>query len=164
MFTGNSDWGEPESTLRRPKAPAQSVRDDWEDDDELEEIPVEEKNKKIWEKANHNAATPMPAFIVSSSSSSVASPPPAAAFQPALKILKRPTTNENAKSPSPSMSQESLEDREARYEAARKRIFGEETNAASKKDSPIIRNPRGPDDVALGADSPAKGFDRRESQ
>ncbi|KIK68313.1 hypothetical protein GYMLUDRAFT_35696 [Collybiopsis luxurians FD-317 M1] len=177
MLAGDSDgWGEPESssTLRRPKAPPEVVRDDWEDEEE-EEAPVEEKNKRIWDKANHEAAAPMPAFVVSSSSRSVVSPPPAAAFQPALKILKRPANNQsNSSTSTPAVSKESLEDREARYQAARQRIFGDDTTSAgseastyhlaSKKDNSVIRNPRGPDETVSTDATPSKGFSSRATR
>ncbi|KAJ3809793.1 hypothetical protein F5876DRAFT_77407 [Lentinula aff. lateritia] len=171
--SSGSGWGEPESSsnLRRPKAPPESVRDDWEDDDDDDE-PQEEKNKKIWHKANHEAAAPMPTFIVSSSA--VASPPPIAAFQPAFKILKRPVNSSDGSfSPPLSPPKDSLEDREARYQVARNRIFGvttsptapsSDTNSihlAEKKDNVVIRNPRGPDETPSTDTTPSKGFNDR---
>ncbi|KAJ3719149.1 hypothetical protein DFJ43DRAFT_1227180 [Lentinula guzmanii] len=146
-------WGEPDPppTSRRPKAPPEVVRDDWEDDDDEEE-PQEEKNKKIWHKANHEAAAPMPTFIVSSSN---VAPPPVAAFQPAFKILKRPVnSSETSSFPQSYTSKESLEDREARYQVARNRIFGatsgSDTNTVhgvAQKDNAAIRDPRGPNEI-----------------
>ncbi|KAJ3753073.1 hypothetical protein EV361DRAFT_89804 [Lentinula raphanica] len=171
MLDDTSGWGEPDppSTLRRSKAPSEVVRDDWEDDDDEEE-PQEEKNKKIWHKANHEAAAPMPTFIVSSSN--IAPPPPAAALQPAFQILKRPVNNPETTTPFPQQSstKESLEDREARYEVARNRIFGvasgsasdtESTLHAKKKDVVVIRHPRGPDDTYSTDSVPANGFEKR---
>lgn len=127
-------------------------------------------NTSLISASNHTAA-PMPAFIVSSSSSaSMVPPPPAAAFQPALKILKRPVNNRTNSSPSPSVPKESIEEREARYQAARDRIFGENASSgsvsseastvqlSSKNDNTVIRNPRGPDDTNT---APSKGFDSR---
>ncbi|KAF5392881.1 hypothetical protein D9757_000820 [Collybiopsis confluens] len=170
-----NDWGDSESssTLRRLKAP-EVVRDDWEDEDEEEEaVPVEERNKKLWEKANTETAAPMSAFIISSSSpGSMASPPPVAAFKPALKILKRPVNSQpNTPSATPALAKESLGDREARYQAARQRIFGNEAasatsetisyHLASKKDNRIMRNPRGPEDSNLTDGALPKGFEGR---
>ncbi|KAJ3918423.1 hypothetical protein F5877DRAFT_79056 [Lentinula edodes] len=176
MLDDSSGWGEPESSsnLRRPKAPPETVRDDWEDDDDEDE-PQEEKNKKIWHKANREAAAPMPTFIVSSSA--MASPPPIAAFQPAFKILKRPVnSSEGSSSPPFSPPKDSLEDREARYQVARNRIFGvttsptassSDTNSihlVAKKDVVVIRNPRGPDETPSTDTTPSKGFNDRRSK
>ncbi|KAJ4496044.1 hypothetical protein C8J55DRAFT_495616 [Lentinula edodes] len=159
--------------LLRPKAPPETVRDDWEDDDDDDDDePQEEKNKKIWHKANHEAAAPMPTFIVSSSA--VASPPPMAAFQPAFKILKRPVNiPEGSSLPPLSPPKDSLEDREARYQVARNRIFGVTTSPTdlssdpnsihlvAKKDVVVIRNPRGPDVTPSTDTTPSKGFNDR---
>ncbi|KAJ4489984.1 hypothetical protein J3R30DRAFT_3276927, partial [Lentinula aciculospora] len=136
------------------------VRDNWEEDDDEEE-PQEEQNKKIWQKANHEAAAPMPTFIVASST--VASPPPIAALQPMFKILKRPVNTSEASSLPQSPPKESLEDREARYQLARSRIFGVSTSlneVHTAKGSTVIRNPRGPDETPLTDTVPSKGFNR----
>ena len=73
----------------------------------------------------------MPSVVVARSSStpsSTANLPPQAAFQqgPAIKILKRPTSNSPSPAPSPqgANTAETLKEREARYQAARDRIFG----------------------------------------
>jgi len=72
----------------------------------------------------------MPNVVISpsvTSSHSVLSPP-LGVFQPTMHILKRPS-NSSPKSPLPSPSSAasgSLKEREARYQAARVRIFGEE--------------------------------------
>ncbi|KDQ32982.1 hypothetical protein PLEOSDRAFT_1080401 [Pleurotus ostreatus PC15] len=100
----------------------QVVPDDWDDDDEEEDaLPDPELNKKIWHEANTKA--PMPEFLVKSSSTIVA--PPASAFQPQLRILKRPSATPPA-STSPSLvgARETVQQREAKYNAARERIFG----------------------------------------
>lgn len=114
-----------------------------------------------------NNKAPMPEVVVSHNiSSSVVSPPPAA-FQPALRILKRPSPSASSSSSQASIAatdlQKSYAEREAQYQAARDRIFGEGTppssNSAvkppSRKNSPIpspsitsvaiVRQPRGPD-------------------
>ncbi|GLB39749.1 putative SUZ domain containing protein [Lyophyllum shimeji] len=117
----------PTSSRHRPPVPAQPVRDDWEDDD-VDDPQTEQDNRRIWEDANARAPNPMPAVIISPSATSphtVMSPPPGA-FQPAMRILKRPSApNSNPPTPPPaSTSTESLKEREARYQAARERIFG----------------------------------------
>lgn len=65
----------------------------------------------------------MPEVLVKSSSTIVA--PPASAFQPQLRILKRPSATPPA-STSPSLvgARETVQQREAKYNAARERIFG----------------------------------------
>lgn len=117
----------------------------------------------------------MPELVISASTAtSLAALPPPAAFQPSLRILKRPSA-----SPSPSSSaavdsqQKSFAEREAQYQAARDRIFGgTPPSDASNTGRPIvksrtppsstspkltsqnppisnvIRNPRGPDAVS----------------
>ncbi|KAK7040718.1 hypothetical protein VNI00_009624 [Paramarasmius palmivorus] len=149
---------------RRAPKPKAVVRDDWEDDEDDDELPDEETNKKIWADADSKVPAPMPVVNVSSSRS-VASPPPAAAFQPALKILKRPTpnqTNVDSRTPSPA-SAESLKDREARYQAARNRIFGRESESGlteTPTTSPrILREPYGPQDNTDSA-----GFGKRQAK
>lgn len=124
---------------------------------------------------NAKAPAPMPALIISSTSS-VASPLPQAAFQPKMQILRRP---QSAASPSSAnqtsaVSTQSLKDREARYHAARERIFGEnsggDTNTPAltaantpartqrKERSNIVRNPKGP------SKSNSAGFKSRNRQ
>ncbi|KAF9260748.1 hypothetical protein L218DRAFT_962328 [Marasmius fiardii PR-910] len=161
----NSDWGQPESTQAvhksgpGPKSKA-AVRDDWEDEEE-EELPSDEGNKRMWEEANSKATTPMPE-VSTSSSRSITSPPPPGAFQPALKILKRPTNSTSMgqpRTPSPASS-ESLKEREIRYQEARNRIFGDAGSGSELKLSPpsttIARNPYGPSQGTT-----AEGFNKR---
>ncbi|KAL0579181.1 hypothetical protein V5O48_002803 [Marasmius crinis-equi] len=187
-----SDWGQPESSTTQRHAPSKKsnavVRDDWEDDDDdEEEAPSDEKNKQIWEEAyvpefcissivlralpfrDTKAPAPMPLFSPSSSRSTT-SPPPPAAFQPALKILKRPTnavTNTESRTPSPASS-ETLKEREARYQEARNRIFGEgsasSTDIEAKKPTGIARNPHGPDSPANVGEGGQAGFAKRRAQ
>ncbi|KAG9226614.1 hypothetical protein CCMSSC00406_0006161 [Pleurotus cornucopiae] len=99
----------------------QVVPDDWDDDEEEDALPDPELNKKIWHEANTKA--PMPEVLVKSSSTIIA--PPASAFQPQLRILKRPSATPPA-STSPSLvgARETVQQREAKYNAARERIFG----------------------------------------
>ncbi|KAG5652655.1 hypothetical protein H0H81_004211 [Sphagnurus paluster] len=180
----------PSSSRRRPSAPAQPIPDDW-DDDEPEEPQTEEDNQRIWEDANAKEPNPMPALIISpsSTSSNQVLSPPLAAFKPKMRILKRPVSNtsSNPTTPSSSTLAESLQEREARYQEARDRIFGSadgsksptsDTNMNDSSNSPnsskdrrerrgqlsqntngveVIRNPRGPPGVS--ADNfPPKGF------
>ncbi|KAG7095695.1 hypothetical protein E1B28_006409 [Marasmius oreades] len=158
-----SDWGQPETSVHQPRPGARSkavVRDDWEDEED-EESPNDEANKRIWEKADSKAPTPMP-VVSTTSSRSVTSPPPPGAFQPALKILKRPTSaiNVHPRTPSPASS-ESLKEREARYQEARSRIFGDADSGSESKLSlatNITRNPYGPSSSQASA---ADGFGKR---
>lgn len=95
----------------------------------------------------------MPEFIVApASTSQCSSPPPPAALQPTLRILKRPSPNTSANnagvslaslssSPGPTSSTGSggtspaprgtLAEREAQYQEARSRIFGEKEKPGS---------------------------------
>ncbi|KAJ8082140.1 hypothetical protein PM082_007987 [Marasmius tenuissimus] len=172
-----SDWGQPESSTSQRHAPKKSntvIRDDWEDDDDEEESPSDERNKEIWEEANTKVPAPMPVLSPSSSSHSAMSPPPPAAFQPALKILKRPanaTTPAGNRTPSPALS-ESLKEREARYQEARNRIFNEgdsETKRSTPTPTPtgIARNPHGPTATASSdthTNEGQAGFGKRRTQ
>ena len=127
---------------------------------------------------NAKAPNPMPA-VIAMSPHQVLTPPPGA-FQPTLRILKRPSES-NSKSPTPppsSSSSDTLKDREARYQAARERIFGDEllegngstaslpvkerTAMNRSQDVPnvlVSRSPRGP------ADNPSnpQGFGRQRA-
>ncbi|KAG6887475.1 hypothetical protein C0992_012103, partial [Termitomyces sp. T32_za158] len=76
----------------------------------------------------------MPELIIapSATSSSHVAPPPPAAFQPTMRILKRPGSDGSSKSATPPPSSaESLKEREARYQAARERIFGPDSGAST---------------------------------
>lgn len=162
-----SDWDAPLPKLltRRPPAPPVAVPDDWDNDDDDNELTAEvasaETNQRIWQDAyvhdttsmlllipslrNAKAPAPMPSLIVSSSSSAV--PLPVEAFQPTMKILKRPknTLSEPAASQSSSANMaETLKEREAKYQAARDRIFGE-TKEKTTTAAAVIRNPKGPE-------------------
>ncbi|KAF8065058.1 hypothetical protein FPV67DRAFT_1501321 [Lyophyllum atratum] len=172
----------PSSSSRRPPAPVQPVPDDWDDDDAEE---PEQDNQRIWEDANAKAPNPMPALIIAPSATSphpVLSPPPGA-FLHTMRILKRPSNSSNPSTPPPnSTSTESLKEREARYQAARERIFGagEESPPASANASSqslsskdkrerrgpnpqnsqgvaVVRNPRGPAGANDGR-TPPRGF------
>lgn len=186
--TAHSDsWDRPSGCsrsnhiLRRP-VPAQSVPDDWDNDDEDEE----EDNQKIWENANTRA--PMPELLISSSSTtSTAVPPSATAFQAPMRILKRPSQNSSSNSSSSQTPTESLAQREARYQAARERIFGGDDGSRSnvsdsgsgkskrdgevRKGSPslpvnVLRNPIGPSESSKDnqGGEVAKGFKLRSSK
>jgi hypothetical protein len=120
---------------------------------------------------NAKVPAPMPT-IVSASSAGHALPPPAA-FQPALRILKRPSpssstpgSSSNSSTPDPS----NLKEREAQYQAARERIFGADSPAnppamGANTQPPaarIVREPRGPGE-SKGSEpgQEIKGFTRR---
>ena len=116
---------------------------------------------------NSQTSAPMPTIIPSASSSHPVVPPPPAAFQPQLKILKRPTNASPSPSPSPHVNTQSLQEREARYQAARERIFGSGSSSAEASSSSLsakkeegakhIRQPKGPE----GSDQREKGFKGR---
>ncbi|KAG6835509.1 hypothetical protein H0H93_000693, partial [Arthromyces matolae] len=145
-------WDEEEnipSTSNRKTIPQAQVPDDWDDDDEEEEQVTEETNQRLWEQANTKAPNPMPELILapSATSSTHVVPPPAGAFQPTLRILRRPNSGVNSKTttPPPSTS-ESFREREARYQAARERIFGSESGASTpstEEPNSLSPSPRG---------------------
>lgn len=120
---------------------------------------------------NAKVPAPMPT-IVSAPSASYALPPPAA-FQPALRILKRPSpsTSTPGSSSNPSTPDASnLKEREAQYQAARERIFGADSLASppavgGNTQSPaarIVREPRGPGESKDNEPGQEiKGFTRR---
>ncbi|KAJ7291915.1 hypothetical protein C8J57DRAFT_1492392 [Mycena rebaudengoi] len=171
-MAATADWDPPMQSTSSRRAPAIPktvipVSDDWEDDVEEDEAQNGEDNQRIWE--NANARAPMPSLIVSGSSHAATAPPPAA-FQPKMRILKRPTNSGPAEGlQQPVAAGETLKEREARYQAARDRIFGGEaegTSTPEKKDgrsSPagvaVVRNPRGP--AAEAPNSASKGFRAR---
>ncbi|KAK0205427.1 hypothetical protein DFS33DRAFT_766157 [Desarmillaria ectypa] len=153
--TISDDWDAPSaSTSTRATVAAAPVRDDWEDEDEDEDeetqAPTEEANQRLWNDANTKSAAPMPTVVSSSTPT-----PPAAAFQPVMRILKRPTSSTNSSVSSDVLSAESFREREARYQAARERIFG---NGDSEPSSTVVRNPRGPENGSAD-----KGFTRRRT-
>lgn len=101
---------------------------------------------------NTKVAAPMPTLVTSRTGSVI--PPPAAAFQPALRILKRPQSSSPSQSnpATPPPPGESIQEREARYAAARERIFGSESTADSQDTPPpkannvkVIREPKAPE-------------------
>ena len=109
----------------------------------------------------------MPSLIVSG-----AAAPPAAALQPKMRILKRPTNTGPVGLPPPAVAGETLKEREARYQAARERIFGAEGDGTaspgekrSGQTTPVavgvVRNPRGPAPEAQNPASGSKGFRAR---
>lgn len=114
----------------------------------------------------------MPDLILSGSAHAAAAPP-AAAFQPKMRILKRPAKEGPVSLPPPAVPGETLKEREARYQAARERIFGSEGDATSspgdKKGTPaaavgVVRNPRGPPAEAPTPTSAPKGFKARSGR
>ena len=127
----------------------------------------------------------MPSLIISrgTSSTSVALPSLPLNQPPQMRILKRPSPSMSptASTNSGSAAGETLKEREARYHAARERIFGtspseEQENEDKKKltrkvVSPplsanpvasvkLVREPRGPD----GSNFDTKGFGERKAQ
>ncbi|KAJ7602539.1 hypothetical protein FB45DRAFT_966282 [Roridomyces roridus] len=191
-MAATADWDhqplESTSASAYPTAQTFPVSDDWEDDDEdngeSDTLPNPEKNQRIWE--NANAASPMPNVILAPSRSSSATGPPAAALQPALRILKRPPQAPGQTTPPPATQGETLEERDARYQAARARIFGSaeestgpadgSTSAKGKKEKQkggggsVTRHPRGPEQASSfstsrGSPTPlSKGFKPRSAQ
>ncbi|EAU84107.1 hypothetical protein CC1G_06969 [Coprinopsis cinerea okayama7 len=187
--TQSSSSSGPASRLpAKPRPAKQPVKDDWEDDDDEEEDdepPSAERNRQIWEDANNKVHHPMPDLILSRNSSLASSSSTAQGIfqqQPTMRILKRPTANSN-NSPSPAPSDKSaeqstmeqLKEREARYQAARERIFGSggetaETARASPKPQQtqvkIAREPHGPSSGSgsSGQAPASKGFVNRRGK
>ena len=128
-----------------------------------------------------NVKSPMPELVISpsSTSSSGQTSLPRAAFQTPIRILKRSpngTANGNTTSDTSSSAQASFAEREARYHAARERIFadvgprsGDESTQPAINRIPgavlsVVRNPRGPaPDVSenAAAEQPVRGFSVR---
>ncbi|OJA14954.1 hypothetical protein AZE42_03697 [Rhizopogon vesiculosus] len=178
----------PGATIKSQRKHVQQViPDDWDNDED-----EEEDNAKVWEDANNKA--PMPELIISPSSTgtSVVSPPPAA-YQPTMRILKRPSPSQSASNSTTSLSSQTrntLAEREAQYQEARNRIFGTSEDCgddlesgrrvrstrdtggkAADVGSAVLRAPVGPSDAEQEAstgrtdDAPPKGFrDRRNGR
>ena len=114
----------------------------------------------------------MPSLIISRgpSSTSIASPSLPLNQSPPMRILKRPSPPLSSTNPanSGSAAGETLKEREARYHAARERIFGASPNEEQADDDKkkvvaaasvkLVREPRGPD----GSKPDTKGFGERE--
>lgn len=176
------------------------VRDDWEDDDDDEEddnpVVDGERNKQIWNEAyvrqfrshlseptcthsNSREFRPMPSVVMSRGSTTSSNLP--LNEPPAMRILKRPSPSSNFPSNINITIGESLQDREARYIAARERIFRTSTSeddptegtmlqynfgempspSSSTISSQAIREPRGPTFGDGTNSSSIKGFHRR---
>ncbi|KAF8628796.1 hypothetical protein AX15_003712 [Amanita polypyramis BW_CC] len=136
----------------------------------------------------------MPTIVSSSLSSTQLRLPPQAAFQPALSILKRPSPSSASPSSTPgpsgsgsslSSSSSNLREREARYQAARERIFGTEQGALDHGSPPaasvllsvggagsnkpssvvrVLREPQGPGDSKQQSGRGVKGFGLRQGR
>lgn len=146
-------WGEPVATTSSSnpliKKKAAPVVDDWDNDEDLSSS---ENSQKIWEDANK--AKPMPQIIANNVSSNSSSVPIAAAAvlsQPTMRILKRPTPSKPSSPTPPPVSTPPLADRQARYEAARQRIFAEPTSSTPRQGS------SSPSSNALGSRSNESG-------
>ncbi|KAG2134131.1 hypothetical protein DEU56DRAFT_810137 [Suillus clintonianus] len=176
----------PPSAATKSRKAQQVVPDDWDNDED-----EEEDSAKVWEDANNKA--PMPELIISpSSTGTCVVPPPPAAFQPTMRILKRPSPSQSASNSATSLSSQTrntLAEREAQYQEARNRIFGttierggdDQESQRGMRDgsgkgsdarsaaSAVLRTPTGPSDVETEVgrtdDSPPKGFrDRRNGK
>jgi len=162
---------------------------------------VDAQNKRLWEEAyvdvvfrifmfedltldnrNSKEFRPMPAVIISRGASASNTPSSLPLNQPpTMRILKRPSPSASPSQSSTNVNgSESLQDREARYQAARERIFGPSSPSAGSNDkmpkvsSPtpppleatkIVREPRGPDssgDNGTGQRHDGKGFRERK--
>ncbi|OSC96499.1 hypothetical protein PYCCODRAFT_1441025 [Trametes coccinea BRFM310] len=192
--TASDSWGAPSTSAIISRASQHSqaqsaVRDDWDDDDA--DLPDEEDPQKLWEEANARAPMPQVVIAGSSTSNAAALSPPPAALQPVMRILKRPSASPSSSASSPGSStandpsaSKSYAEREARYQAARERIFGESQPATETTDAQqpegganarsatnatpvrITREPKGPPprtatqkDPDLGAE--VRGFSSR---
>ncbi|KII91491.1 hypothetical protein PLICRDRAFT_38251 [Plicaturopsis crispa FD-325 SS-3] len=155
----------------RRRIPSAPIHDDWDaSSDDEEEADFEKKQQKLWEDAN--ARAPMPQIVIAKSSASiVVAPPPTT-----MRILKRPSSTNatpTLKSSANGNQGETLKEREAKYHAARERIFGEpqpggKTNAESGTSKPkvgVLRNPKGPaESTGKGEGEVAKGFGKRRNK
>ena len=117
----------------------------------------------------------MPEVLISSSSTTASAvSPPAVAFQPQMRILKRPSSQNSSSNLSSSQTPaESLAQREARYQAARERIFGGDDGSenvsedgSGKLKRGVIRNPVGPSENSkdAGDGQIPKGFKPRSTK
>jgi hypothetical protein len=174
------------STSIKPKKRSKNfvVPEDWELDEEEEEDAgrsVDLPNKQLWEDANAKVHHPMPSLVISrGTSTSVTLPSLPLNQTPQMRILKRPSPSSSSTVPTNSggAAGETLKEREARYHAARERIFGaspdeeqdnDDTNKFARKvveSSPLpaasvrlVREPRGPD----GNNFDTKGFGERRA-
>ncbi|PPQ95355.1 hypothetical protein CVT26_008200 [Gymnopilus dilepis] len=202
-MAGNVDAWDTGAPYTRPPISASSsksqiskpapVRDDWDADDDDDEAAspeaIEERNKQVWEDANLKEHRPMPSLVISRGSSSTSTMPSLPINEPPpMRILKRPSPAISpSQSSSSNVSTETLQEREARYQAARERIFGTlaPTGDASdsgdkKKKSPrptpptspplppsnrIVREPHGPTANNSNNDLKRnKGFDNRRTK
>jgi len=137
---GWSDFSEPAPTKSK-----ESVPDDWEADGDNEDDQAKQKlSQQLWEEAN--ARDPQPKVILTSTAgSSTPNQIPDSLLNAPKMILKRPTSSPASSSPSPSaLSQKSIQEREASYQAARERIFGSSSPVSDGAPTNIIRSPRGP--------------------
>ncbi|KAG1743713.1 uncharacterized protein EDB91DRAFT_223109 [Suillus paluster] len=174
-YSGLSSYP-PGAGTRSQRTLQQVVPDDWDNDED-----EEEDSAKVWEDANNKA--PMPELIISpSSTGTCVVPPPPSAFQPMMRILKRPSPSQSASNSTTSLSSQSrntLAEREAQYQEARNRIFGkmserggddlesrrgvrDSSGKGADAASAVLRTPIGPSDaekeVGRTDDSPPKGF------
>jgi len=201
MSTMADTWDDQHIRTTRPIASGSTsvrsknvvVPDDWDlDEEEEEDIGrlVDTHNKQLWEDANAKVHHPMPDLIISrgTSSTSVALPSLPLNQPPPMRILKRPSASSSstASTNSGSVAGETLKEREARYHAARERIFGvspdeEPAQESDEKKKPtrkvvspplsslpaasvkLVREPRGPD-ANVGSDSNTKGFGERKAK
>ncbi|KAF9011931.1 hypothetical protein BDQ17DRAFT_797060 [Cyathus striatus] len=164
------------STTRPP-------RDDWEDEDDEEEEdipppsqdpdPAAESNKKLWEDANSKPSAPMPYVVLSPSATTPVVAPPSGAFQPTMRILKRPSPASNSSSGSGSATpakEGGFKEREKRYLEARERIFGSEKEVEENVENiqvqepsvKVVREPKGPTEAAESIRQ-VKGFSGRRA-
>ncbi|TFY74822.1 hypothetical protein EWM64_g9190 [Hericium alpestre] len=160
-------WDEPSTSSKRPSN-NEPIPDEWDADDNEDEA----DNQKIWQDAN--AKAPMPQLRIAPSSTApggVTLPP--AAFQAPIRILKRnpagSSTSSASNSGSGTPNHQSFAEREARYQAARERIFAskdpdEQTRSSSEgtesRQSNVIRNPKGPGDEGKPGGNTSRGFRR----
>ncbi|KAJ8587135.1 hypothetical protein M405DRAFT_853054 [Rhizopogon salebrosus TDB-379] len=187
--TSTDTWDQPSASAatRSQRKPVQQViPDDWDNDED-----EEEDSAKVWEDANNKA--PMPELIISPSSTGMSfAPPPPAAYQPTVRILKRPSPSQSASNSTASLASQTrntLAEREAQYQEARDRIFGatnegcgDDLDGGRRVRSPkdtggkgadagfaVLRTPLGPSDAEQDASTsrtdgtPPKGFRERKN-
>ncbi|GJJ14580.1 hypothetical protein Clacol_008846 [Clathrus columnatus] len=151
---------------QRSKPNKTSVRDSWDDDEDEDEDEKLSEPEIIWERENSRAPMPHVQLSTTMATSGISLPPPAV-FKEPLRILKRSdnTSKSSPISPNPHTTK-SLEEREAQYLAARKRIFGDKgMEVVAFPSSPFIEAPRSVvirDPIGPQSGNQTSNFQRRQ--
>ncbi|KAH8829100.1 hypothetical protein DL96DRAFT_1596637 [Flagelloscypha sp. PMI_526] len=127
----------PATSTSSKKTKKVEVKDDWEDSEE-----DEQDAETVWNNANTKPAAAMPTIVTPTA---IPSLPHKGAFEPKMRILKRPSPAPSSTQSSPSSSSNvtpTLQEREAQYNAARSRIFA---STDANTDGKTSNNPSGSD-------------------